>query len=248
MNLTSYIGWFLTSLGSAAVVFLMRRNNYARRFPVFFSLELFRLAGCLISAAILFTAGHEAYVYTFWISAAIQYLLLFAVLVEITYRVAEPYGHLPKSISTAVFLAASLVAIASGVVAGSYKATFGDQIFAACSLIGRILDFAWPGAFLTLAAFSSWMGAGWNKAENAITTGICIEFMASVIADVLFAHLGSSSKVFAVNLQQVITLFSFLPWVFVFGSARKSIQPPPLSALRSAIRALEVQHAQIKER
>ncbi len=252
MNLSSidYALWILGASANLLLSFSIWKSGHVKRFPLFFSLIAFRAIKSPISAFLLFRVGYAAYYYAYWGSLAIQYLMLAGILVEVACNVAGPYGKIPKRIATLLTSGAGIAAVASAVVAAAAPSAFEDKLAAATTSISRSADFAWIGAFFTLAIVSSWLGLGWRRTANYIAAGLCIELMSSVLADLLYAHYGFGWAHGVSNLQMMISLLSFLPWFAAFRSERaaEKYQPVPLAAVSAAIETLECHRELIRNR
>jgi hypothetical protein len=206
-------------LAEAAIILLLIRGRAFRTFPIF----SFYLCWSLFSDSFLYYVrinnSADAFFRIYLIQLVIDSVMIFALLVELTWSVLRPIRNsLPKYswIAVAVLIAVGALALwpIAGLVAPEHLSYQGLTLFK-LQQTPAILRAVF---FLALAAFSQVLSIGWRDRELQVATGLGFYSIVSLTVTVAHTHqvANASSYIFLDRVVGISYLLALLYWAYCF--------------------------------
>src|ERR1700733_15848762 len=163
--------WIAHPVLELSLVGLMFWRRLHRTFPVFFAYIVFQVVNFLILFPIYQSGNNMAYIYAYWISAAVSLAIGFKVIHEIFLDVLRPYPNL-KDLGTLLFKWAALVMflVAMVVTAASQSGT-ETPLGQAVIIVQRCVRVIQCGLILFLLFFSRHLGVSRKQFSFGIALG-----------------------------------------------------------------------------
>lgn len=238
----------------ATVVVVLLKKHIGRVLPVFLVFGIYNLLTDLSSRAVQSRYGYSSKNYlNFYLGLTLlDALMLFAVLVELSWSVLRPYRTaLPRmtlvAISGIVLLVGGGIWLFTG--AGTLHTLPAEWILLirlqqTCAVL-RILF------FLGLAALSQMLAIGWRNRELQVATGLGAYSLASLGASLLHTHHESQAAFHSIDILVVVTYMgSLLYWTISFlqkEAPRQEFSPRMQSILFTVAGAARSQRASIDD-
>src|SRR5438067_2103546 len=164
--------WLLEPVLQAGIVFLMFRSGLFRRFPLFFSYNVFHAALQLVLYGVYHSRlGYEVYFYTFWSASPITLIFAFANVYELFGAMFRQRQGL-KDFGTMLFRWAILVMLLMGLVLMASTAGLETHQFMKIVMsIERSIQLIMVGLLLFLLAFAVHLGVTWRHKAFGIIFG-----------------------------------------------------------------------------
>lgn len=216
-------------LGEIIVLGLIAWRRIWRKLPVF---SLFLLWSLITDVMGLYQISHataERYFTYFAAQSIIDAVLIFAVLVELSWSVLRPVrASLPKK---TIFFLAILVAVA-GLVVWPFAGMNIEHITAQAKLfmhLNQTMVLLRVVCFLIMAGLSQLLSIGWRDRELQIATGFGVYSIVSMIVSMLDSHQMDVEKIHVYHLAITISYLGTLAyWVLSFAAKeyqRKEFSP-----------------------
>lgn len=217
-------------VGELTVLALLAYRRIWRTLPVFSLYMVWSLATDLLG--LYFQVSHATIQTSFAFFAPqsiIDAVLLFAVLVELSWSVLRPVrASLPKK--TIVFLAI-LIAVA-GLIVWPFAGINIEHLTAQAKLfmhLNQTMVLLRIVCFLIMAGFSQLLSIGWRDRELQIATGFGVYSIVSMVVSMLDAHQSDVLKIHTYHLAITISYLGTLAyWVLSFAAKeyeRKEFSP-----------------------
>src|ERR1700690_3085769 len=162
--------WFVHPVLQAAVAVVMFRRDVHRKFRVFFAYAITQV----VIFAIVFPASKISYEWWFdcyWITAAFNLPLGFAVIHEVFVDVFKPY-HTLKDLGTVLFKWSGLVMLmVAAVVAAASTASDAGPWVEGVLIVQRCVRVIQCGLVLFLVLFARYLGVSWKQQSFGIAAG-----------------------------------------------------------------------------
>ena len=204
---------------ATAVGLLLYRKTW-RSFPVFCIYFAWTLASDIANYFILSKFPSHIYSRIYFKEMAPDFILQFAVLVELAWSVLRPVrASLPRS---SAFLLGMIIAVAGLVIwplaSGAVPPNVGPdgRIYVHLEETAAILRIV---CFLVMASFSQLLSIGWRDRELQIASGLGFFSIVSLIVAVLHTHQDVGAPLYSL-LDRVVScsyLGSVLYWVLCFS-------------------------------
>ena len=217
--------WFAHPVLQAAVAVVMFRRGVYRKFRVFFA---YALAQVLIFA-IVFPASkvsYELWFDTYWITAALNLPLGFAVIHEVFVDVFRPY-HTLKDLGTVLFKWAGLVMLmVAAVVAAASSASEAGPLVQAVLTVQRCVRVIQCGLVLFLLLFARFLGVSRKQQSYGIALGFGafagVELMCAALrASASISELSSS---FVIMVAYDLAIVNWFGYMWVKATPRKTAE------------------------
>lgn len=204
----------------ATVVVVLLKKHVGRILPVFLVFTIWNLLSDLGSQWVQKQYGYNSstYLYFYVRETLLDALMLFAVLVELSWSVLRPYR---SSLPRATIVAISVLVLLVGGAIWPFTGPGGlhnlpaewillIRILQTCAVL-RILF------FLGMAGLSQVLAIGWKNRELQVATGLGAYSLASLGALLLHTHHESQAVFHAIdNLVAVTYIGSLLYWAISF--------------------------------
>ena len=228
INLDNAI-WLANIVTEAAVVALLTYRRVWRNFPFFF---LYCAWDMLDNVAnlVIFRSFHDKYLTAYLVETAIDSVLEFGILVELSRSILRPFR---SSVHWGTLLAAAFVILAVGAAIWPFSGIQGlanlgseTRILMRVEQTSSILRILF---FLLLAGCSQLLSIGWRDRELQIATGLGFYSFFSLAIAMVQTHQIFFSQYRHLNLFVVASYFcSLLYWVVCFAqkeAERKEFTP-----------------------
>jgi hypothetical protein len=223
----------------AVLILLLLKLRLFRSFPAFFLWVCWSFVNDIYAVAINYQNNSPSLRF-FEIEVVVDSILMFAVLVELSWSVLRPIrSSLPKyswvAIAGMIFIAGTIVWFVAGLTVPDYLFPEGKAFFR-LQQTGAILRVV---VFLAMAGFSQLLSIGWRNRELQIATGFGFYSIVSLAVTVLHTHQAKSYSLYhwldeAVGASYLLAL-SY--WVFALATReaeRREFTPRMQSFLLSA--------------
>jgi hypothetical protein len=224
--------WFAYIVAEAALVGLFCYKRLWRTFPVLFTYCVWDLSSnitvYLISRS--YSPRSTVYATTYLIQAAIDSLLQFGVLVELTWAVLRP---LRASITRVALVPICVLILVAGAIIWPFTSLPGivhaEKVVHILMQMQQTVTILRVCFFLALAACSQWLSIGWQDRELQVATGLGFYSIVSLGVAVLNTH--QTTQFQYQHLNEIVIgsyIFSLLYWLYSFAQqevARREFTP-----------------------
>ena len=224
--------WFAYVVAEAALVGLLCYKRFWRTFPVFFTYCAWDLCSNITYYVISRNYPHSYHIYlTAYLSeTAIDALLQFGVLVELTWAVLRP---LRSSLSRMALVPIGILILIAGAVIWPFAALHGTaqmpREFQLLMQLQQTVTILRVGFFLVLAGCSQWLSIGWRDRELQVVTGLGFYSIVGLCVAMLNMH--QTTGVQYLHLNQIVIgsyILSLVYWLYNFAQqevARREFTP-----------------------
>ena len=224
--------WFAYIVAEAALLGLFCYKRLWRTFPVFFIYCVWDLSSnitvYLISRS--YSPRSTVYATTYLIQAAIDSLLQFGVLVELTWAVLRP---LRASITRVALVPICVLILVAGAIIWPFTSLPGivhaEKVVHILMQMQQTVTILRVCFFLALAACSQWLSIGWQDRELQVATGLGFYSIVGLGVAVLNTH--QTTQFQYQHLNEIVIgsyIFSLLYWLYSFAQqevARREFTP-----------------------
>jgi hypothetical protein len=226
--------WFAYIVVEAVLIGLISYRRFWRNFPVFFTYCVWDLSSnfavYIISRS--YSTQSNVYANSYLIQAAIDSVLQFGVLVELTWAVLRP---LRASLSRVALVPISVLILILGAFIWPFAALPGPGVTHAERVVHILMQLQQTVTilrvcfFLALAGCSQWLSVGWQDRELQVATGLGFYSIVSLGVAMLNTH--QSSQVQYRHLNEVVIgsyILSLVYWLYNFAQqevARREFTP-----------------------
>jgi hypothetical protein len=221
--------WAAGFIGHAALVFVMLHRHRWRQFPIFTSLCAYE---ALATVTLFFVSGYgsrHGYYITYWVYAACDILLQFALIFEVARVVLRPTGSWVRDARSAfIITGAAGAAIALGIcltVKPLGSSSLGIWEIRG-NLFTALLDCE---LFLAMLYASNRLGLEWRNHVMGLAQGLTAYAFGAVVSDLAHILFGWSHEFLVLDhLLMALYLAVLVYWIFTFW--RPEPERAPLSS------------------
>lgn len=215
--------WVSQPVLQAAVAFVLYRRKLHKDFPAFFAYVVVQVVAFCIQFPI-YLSNNAFYFYVFWAGAALNVLLAFKIIHEISIDVLRPYPAL-KDLGTALFRWASIVMVLVAVVMIFLEPPNKDPLTGSILIGQRCVDLVQCGLVLFLLAFCKTLKISWGRLTFGIALGFGIISGAELFTTAMYS--GSFLHMVLANLICMGAWnVALLLWLgYALGSRKESALP-----------------------
>ncbi len=224
--------WLAGILTEATLLGLLSYKRFWRTFPAFFTYCAWDLCSNIAYYVISRNYPHSYRIYltAYFSETAIDALLQFGVLVELTWAVLRP---LRASLSRLALVPIGVFILVAGAVIWPFAALHGTthmpREFQLLMQLQQTVTILRVGFFLVLAGCSQWLSVGWRDRELQVVTGLGFYSIISLGVAMLNTH--QTTRFQYLNLNEIVIcsyIFSLIYWLYSFAHqevARREFTP-----------------------
>jgi hypothetical protein len=243
--------WFATDVAAAIVIGLLIYHRLWRAFPIFFLYNVRTVVGDA-GAAIILHSYHSFYLSWYLVETIADSILLFGVLVELTWSILRPVR---ASLSRRALIPVIGVILVLGIVVWPFAALPGlvgsagewhllVQLEQTVSILQVIF-------LLVLIASSQLLSIGWRDRELQVATGLGFFAFVSIAAALLHSHETSRAQYqHLFRLQIAAYICTLFYWIVSFArkeAARREFTPQMQHFLLAAAGAAKAARISLTE-
>jgi hypothetical protein len=217
MNLDNAL-WISTILVEAALVGQLIHRRVWRTAPFFLIYCSWEVVLSVGAFPVLRFAPNYYPLYYLLVSI-VDFVLEFAVLVELTWSVLRPIrSSLPRKAPLIIALVLLLIAAALWPVSGLHALAGLPKLFAAVAHVQQTTSILRVIFFLALAASSQFLAIGWRDRELQIATGLGLVSLVTLGTAMLHTHESSWGQWLHLNQIQIASYgCALIYWVYCFA-------------------------------
>ena len=224
--------WFAYIVAETALLGLFCSKRLWRTFPVFFTYCAWDLCSNIAVYVISrsYSPQSSFYATTYLIQTAIDSLLQFGVLVELTWSLLRP---LRASLTRFSLVPICLLVFVAGAIIWPFASLPGiahvQRVVHILMQLQQTVAILRVCFFLALAACSQWLSIGWQDRELQVATGLGIYSIVSLVVAVLNTH--QTNQFQYRHLNEIVIgsyILSLVYWLYNFAQqevARREFTP-----------------------
>jgi len=231
--------WFLVMITQAGLLVLLVRRRAWRENPAFVSFIAFSVVRSSLLACV-YACGKNWKLFTAitWAAYAPQFIILIAVVLEVTRIVFQPYESFPTGVKRTFALACFCVAALAVIFALIWPSAPAAEWIKFANGFDQALSMTLWGIFGLFSAFSLYMGIPWEHRVYGVALGFFFFLSVDIFVSPITARLGAAAGSNVWPIEMLAFLASLATWIIFFHRAPVPQSTPTSEQLKEILALL----------